>query len=99
MCSLLHFAVRPGRALVLPRVFCPGIHQKCFDVAVWLVEVPEHSPSVRAVTSPNASISMHCLDKRDSMLRVNMEAVRCALLPAERSWRQNSSCIDQTEKR
>jgi hypothetical protein len=56
--SLLHFAIRTGHALMLPRMFGPGIHQKCFDVTVRVFKVLKNSPSVMAVTSPNTSVPM-----------------------------------------
>ena len=63
--SLLNFPIRTGDALVLACVFGPGIHQKCFDVAVRIFQVLKDSPSEGAVTPPNPSILMHCFDKGD----------------------------------
>ena len=72
VCSVFNFSIRSGRTLVLPCVFCPGIHQKCFDVTVWIFEVLKDSLSKGAVTSPNASILMHCLDRWDFLFRVEL---------------------------
>jgi hypothetical protein len=72
MDSLFNFSIRAGRALVLPRVFGPRIHQERFDVAVRIFEVLKDSPSKGAVTSPNTSILMHCLDKRAFLFKVDI---------------------------
>src|SRR5207245_2028344 len=56
MQPLLDLAIRFGRACVLTQMFGPGPDEECLDVAVRLLEVPEHAPPECAIPTSNAAV-------------------------------------------
>jgi hypothetical protein len=57
--SLYQFAIARGQALVLPEVFRPGNHPKCFKIEVGMLEVMEDAPVRCAAAAPGAPILLH----------------------------------------
>src|SRR5712692_6922852 len=60
---LFKLAIRPGEAVMLAKVFCPRVYDKCFEISVWVLEVSTNSPSRRAIAASDASVLVHGLDK------------------------------------
>jgi hypothetical protein len=59
---------------MLTKMFRPGTQDKCFDIAVRGLEVSTNTPSRRAVTTRDASVSAHGFDE------VPLTTVPCIVL-------------------
>jgi hypothetical protein len=61
--TFFKLTIRPGKPVMLTKVFRPRTHDKRFDIAVGGLKIPADAPSRRAVAAPNAPVLTHGLDE------------------------------------
>src|ERR1700724_2195224 len=67
--SPFQFPVGLCLPLVLAQMFCPGIHQEYFQIAIRNFTIPKDPPPIGAITTSHATVLMHCFYKFCCLLR------------------------------